>query len=480
MKKILYFVIVFITSVTTACSSSDDINYRSADPQRGTGVPPAVVSITPSTTTDVALSSEVVITYDKAIFLPPDVTIRVNGSYVSADDVTVNDKELKIPVDMVGNTSYKIEVLKPTVRDENYNFAKDYSFSFKTKSINNFPASEFQIADAPVTSDAIQATINLYNFLKVNFGKNVISGAMADVNWNTKMAEKMYEMTEKYPAINCFDFVHHIYSNPLNQESWAPDYTDITVVKDWWNAGGIPAFMWHWNVPINKMYAHNFKRYAFYVNDASKSCTTFDAEKALIPGSYENGIINRDLEIIADYFLAMQAEGIPAIWRPLHEAAGNTNRYDGGKAWFWWGNKGAETYKNLWIYMFDFFKQKGVKNLVWVWTTETDDPEWYPGDEYVDIIGTDYYENDKALYHQSLRDKMDAIMTISNKKILALSECGAIPEINNMVQGGDVWSWYMPWYGNYTTDATINSPTFFKEMFNNSNVITLDKMPSLK
>ena len=480
MKKLSYIAIALLAGFSSACSSSDNSSYMPEDPTRGTGEPPVVVSVTPSETKNVALGTEVVITYDKAIFLPPDVTIKVNGTYVTAEDVTVDGQKLTIPVAMTGNTSYTIEVLKPTVRDENYNFAQDYTLSFKTVSVNSFPSSSFDIAENLVTANPMQQTVNLYNFLKENFGKNIISGAMADVNWNTSMADIMYDMAEQHPAINCFDFVHHIYSNPLNQQNWAPDYTDISVVKDWWNSNGIPAFMWHWNVPINKMYAHNFNRYAFYVNDDSKATTTFDAEQATIDGTYENGIINRDLEIIADYFLAMQAEGIPAIWRPLHEAAGNTNRYEGGKAWFWWGNKGAEAYKKLWIYMFDYFKSKGVNNLIWVWTSETDDPDWYPGDEYVDIIGTDYYENDASLFHASIRDKMDAILKISNKKIITLSECGAIPGVDNALQGGDVWSWMMPWYGDYTTEATINSPTFFKEMFEHENVLTREKMPSLK
>ena len=480
MKNLSYIALALLAGFITACASSDDTNYRPADPNRGTGVAPAVVSVTPSETKDVALTGQVVITYDKNIFLPPDVTIKVNGKYMAAEEVSASGQQLTIPVDMTGNTDYTIEVLKPTVRDENYNFAQDYTISFKTKAVNNFPAAGFDIAENLVTPGAMQQTVNLYNFLKENLGKNIITGAMADVNWNTGMADKMYEMAEKYPAINCFDFVHHIFSAPLNQQDWAPDYTDMTVVRDWWNNNGIPAFMWHWNVPINKMFARNFNRYAFYVNDASKANTTFDAEQATVPGTYENGIINRDLDIIADYFLALQAEGIPGIWRPLHEAAGNTNRYLDGKAWFWWGNKGAEAYKNLWIYMFEYFKQKGVKNLIWVWTSETDDPDWYPGDEYVDIIGTDYYENDESLYHTSIRDRMDAIMAISNKKMITLSECGAIPHIDNVLQGGDVWSWMMPWYGGYTTDATINSPTFFKEMFEHNNVITRDKMPSLK
>ena len=480
MKKLSYIALILLAGFTTACSSSSDTNYRPADPDRGTGEAPAVVSVTPSETKDVALGTQVVITYDKNIFLPPDVTIRVNGEYVSADDVTASGQQLTIPVAMTGNTSYTIEVLKPTVRDANYNFAQDYTLTFKTKSINNFPASSFDIAEDLVTENPMQQTVNVYNFLKENFGKNIITGAMASSTWDTGMADLMYDMTEKYPAIACFDFMHHIFSTPLNPTDWAADYTDISVVKNWWENNGIPAIAWHWFVPINKMFAHNFNRYAFYVNGAADATTNFDAEQATVEGTYENGIINRDLEIIANYLLAIQAEGIPVIWRPLHEAAGNTNEFEGGKAWFWWGNKGAEAYKKLWVYMFEYFKQKGINNLIWVWTSQANDPDWYPGDEYVDIIGTDYYENDESLYHASIRERMDNIIQISNKKILALSECGAIPNADNAIQGGDVWSWMMPWCGEYTTDATINSPAFFKEMFEHNNVITRDKMPSLK
>lgn len=52
--------------------------------------------------------------------------------------------------------------------------------------------------------------------------------------------------------------------------------------------------------------------------------------------------------------------------------------------------------KRLWIQMFDYFKAQGLDNLIWVWITETGDADWYPGDEYVDIVGRDLYGNDAA------------------------------------------------------------------------------------
>lgn len=69
---------------------------------------------------------------------------------------------------------------------------------------------------------------------------------MANVAWNTEMSEKVYGWTGKYPAINCFDYVHLPAS--VAGADWI-NYGDITPVKDWSDKGGIVAAMWHWNVP---------------------------------------------------------------------------------------------------------------------------------------------------------------------------------------------------------------------------------------
>ena len=42
---------------------------------------------------------------------------------------------------------------------------------------------------------------------------------MANVNWNTDCAEKVYKLTGKYPAMNCYDFIHICYSA---SNSWIP------------------------------------------------------------------------------------------------------------------------------------------------------------------------------------------------------------------------------------------------------------------
>jgi mannan endo-1,4-beta-mannosidase len=66
------------------------------------------------------------------------------------------------------------------------------------------------------------------------------------------------------------------------------------------------------------------------------------------------------------------------------------------------------------------------------------------------------------------------------KKMVALSEVGSIPDVDNLKKDAAALSWFMPWYGNYTRSSTHNSIDLWKKMFTSDYVITLDEMPSLK
>ncbi|MDR2086893.1 MAG: glycoside hydrolase family 26 protein, partial [Dysgonamonadaceae bacterium] len=307
--------------------------------------------------------------------------------------------------------------------------------------------------------------VKLYHFLKENYGKKIISGAVANVNWNTNEAGWVYKHTGKYPALNAFDYIH-LYASPAN---WI-DYGNTQIVEDWWNNNGIVAAMWHWNVPVNQ----GSNNYEFYTGK-----TSFDISQAVREGTYENSVIKADLEKIANYLLLLKQKNIPVVWRPLHEAAGG---------WFWWGAKGAQPCKELWIIMFDFFREKGLNNLIWVWTAEPGDDAWYPGDEYVDIIGRDMYNkpeaNGMANEYQTLKNRFP-------NKIIALSECGNVAGIPAQWNAEATWSWFMPWYDyDRTKDLsgeTFNSEAhqhasiaFWKNAFADDRVISRDEMPSLK
>ena len=316
-----------------------------------------------------------------------------------------------------------------------------------------------EISTTPITEGATQKAKDLYTFLYNQYGKKTLSSVVADVNWNHKVADQVYAWTGKYPAMNCYDFIH-IY---VPKNNWI-DYTDLTPVTEWAEAGGIVSLMWHFNVPLNASTKPGTDGSGV---TCTPSKTTFRASHVFTEGSWENKWFYEQMDKVADVILALQQKGIAAIWRPFHEAAGNATakqQADWTKAWFWWGYDGADTYKKLWVTMFDYFASKGIKNLIWVWTTQNyngdsskynQDKDWYPGTKYVDIVARDLYGQDKAANAQEFSE----IQNTYPGKMVTLGECGkdgdtVFAKIPEAWTAGAKWSWFMPWYGSNLPDAS--------------------------
>jgi len=329
------------------------------------------------------------------------------------------------------------------------NFAIDY--------IRIEPYAEPAVAENLVTPNPTLQAVNLYNFLRQNFGTKVISGTMAAHSTNITEAIWVHDHTGKWPALTAFDFIDH--TNP--NQNWVQYAAPLTLGQDWWNNNGIVGLMWHWRDPLTKSGA-------FYTTD-----TSFDISKVSDPNSAEYKAMLVDIDVIAGYLKQFKDAGIPVIWRPLHEAAGG---------WFWWGAKGPEACKTLWKLMFNrLVTVHGLNNLIWVWTSNTSGTalNWYPGDEYVDIIGMDIYPG--ANQHGSQSVEFKKVKEIFNyKKIIALSECGSVPDPALMKTDGAMWSWFMAWNGEFTESDTHNGVNWWKKFFSYDYVITRDQMPNLK
>lgn len=304
------------------------------------------------------------------------------------------------------------------------------------------------------TTDAAR---QLYRYFRNNYGKRVISSVMADVNWNHTLADKIKkEITGKWPAMNCYDFIH-IYVPDGN--GWI-NYSDITPVTEWVDKGGIVQLMWHFNVPVNESTKPG-------MNGSGVTCspgeTTFRASNALQEGTWEHQYFYEQMDRVIAVILKLQEAGIAATWRPFHEAAGNAiakQQADWTKAWFWWGYEGADVYKKLWVAMFDYFKQKGVNNLIWIWTTQNyngssttynQDTDWYPGADYCDMVARDLYGYTAAQNAQEFKE----IQATYPDKMVVLGECGwdgndktgkPQGDIAECWEAGAKWGHFMVWY----------------------------------
>jgi mannan endo-1,4-beta-mannosidase len=321
---------------------------------------------------------------------------------------------------------------------------------------NTNPETPFNIDANLVTPGASAQAVNLYNYLKTNFLTNIISGTMANYSTNIDEATWVNTQTGKWPALTCFDFIDHTTPKPSFVLYEAP----FNLGKTWWNSNGIVGLMWHWRDP-------HTKTGAFYTAN-----TTFDVSKISDINSTEYAEMVQDIDTIAFYLKEFRDANIPVIWRPLHEAAGG---------WFWWGAKGAAPCKALWQLMYNrLVNYHGLNNLIWVWTTNTnsDALDWYPGNDYVDIIGMDIYPGENQ--HSSQYFEFNRVKEkFEGRKIIALSECGSVPDPSQMKIYGDVWSWFMPWNGDYTRSSLHNGSAWWSTFFSYSYVITRDKMPNL-
>ncbi len=313
----------------------------------------------------------------------------------------------------------------------------------------------------------------LFDVLTSLYGNKMISGTTAVVDWNTKEAEQVYQWTNKYPAINTYDFINIHASKDINPDGWL-DYSDISGVKKWASEGGVVSAMWHWQVKDNAGTGYTC------TPGTGDAATSFDASKVYVDGTAENTLAKQQLSQVCGYLKKMQDAGIPVIWRPFHEAAGNTFEYDGGKAWFWWGAQGADVYKQLWQWMYNYMvNEQGLHNLIWVWTSQTKDGSWYPGNDFVDIIGRDIYGGEAA----QQKSDFDHLTAGYPNMMVALSESGntkdaSQSDISAVWEAGAKWSWFSTWYD--TAGSQLhNTQNWWTNAFSQDYVVTRDQMKEL-
>lgn len=463
-----------MATIATSCGGSDS----PANPTEK--LAPEVSACSVSNGASVATSTtKIEITYSQQIVTSSTTSATLNGTKVSA---SASGYVLTVPVTLDAGTQYTLSIPKGFVIGAGTKLqAEAYTLTFST------PEAAKPSYVALVNANATTQTKNVYNFLIEQNGKKIVTGAMANVNNNNDFSEWVYKQTGKYPAINCYDFIHLPYSG----QNWI-DYSNITPAKTWWQNNGLVSYMWHWLAPSTKEQWDNKEvgKYSSNFKSDSNVNTDFDIREALKTGTWQHDFILADIDQVASYLKLLQDNNIPVIWRPLHEAAGD---YTWGP-WFWWGRYGVEYTKQLWQLMYDrLVNYHKLNNLIWVWTAQTSNAgnmatldqikAAYPGNEYVDIVGVDLYPSDHNA--QSAQYQMLLKLT-EGKKLITLSEVGMIPDPEKSIAAGDAWSWFTLWYtydihkGSATTDGFGNTATALKSIFTSSKVITRDSMPSLK
>ena len=432
--------------------------------------------VTPEAPTAITLSTESISAertggdFPVTVTAPERPSVSAKPDWVSVVDGTFNKETYKMTLTLKVAAYGDYGSRSGEVTIKSGSLTKTLKITQQGREKPDMPDTD--IAKNLVTSGATAEAQALYNYLLANYGKKTLSGIMANVNWNHDEADKVGQAVGKYPALNCYDFIHILYSGA----NWI-NYSDITPVKEWADAGGIVALMWHFNVPKTQAAPGAVENVT-----CTPSETTFKVANVFVDGSWEQVWFDHYVDKVADVILQLQEAGIAAIWRPFHEAAGNYYALNyKGAAWFWWGADGPETYKKVWNRLQDAFYAKGIRNLIWVWTAQDfngdssaydSDEAYYPGDDRVDIIGRDIYG--KGADH-NLTEFISA-QTAYPKKMIALSETGKDGSteyglMSEVWEAGAKWSWFMPWYG-----ANMPSNAWWKDALNCESVITRDQV----
>ena len=329
--------------------------------------------------------------------------------------------------------------------------------------------STYNVTSSLVNRNATANTKKLYSFLKDSYGKYVITGQQCDGGINGNEFKAIKNLTGDYPALLGLDMMDYTPSRTaLGTSSSAVDKA-----IEFHKKGGIVTFCWHWNAPTEYLYstANSSDGWwgGFYTQNSK-----FDIAKVM-NGQDAKGkkLLDRDIKEIAKQLKRLEKAGVPVIWRPLHEASGG---------WFWWGAQGPDAYKKLWKYLYkELTNTYGCNNLIWVYNGQSAD--WYPGDEYVDIVGEDIYPGNHVYDPQVSRFKQ-AINYGNKTKITALTENGCIFDINSAVSINALWCWFMTWGNEFTVNGSNYSEKYteksvIKKMYASKYSLTLGSLPKI-
>ncbi|PJN49880.1 Mannan endo-1,4-beta-mannosidase [Paenibacillus sp. GM1FR] len=311
-----------------------------------------------------------------------------------------------------------------------------------------------EISRVPVNKAATPEAKELMAFLVECYQKGMLSGQQdySNLNW-------INENTGRKPAVIGFDLMEY---SPSRTERGAVSQ-EIRDAIAWHQQGGIVTLCWHWNAPTDLIDEPGKEWWRGFYTDA----TNYDIASALADTESEAyRLLIRDIDAIAAHLQELKDAGVPVLFRPLHEAEGG---------WFWWGAKGPEPAKQLYRLLYDRLVQEHqLHNLIWVWNSEK--PEWYPGDDVVDIVSVDVYP--EAGDHSPLAARYTNLRElVQNGKIIALAENGSIPDPKQMKEQDVHWSWFCTWTGGFLRDGTHNDVAFLKELYHSKEVITLDQLP---
>ncbi len=314
----------------------------------------------------------------------------------------------------------------------------------------------------PVTPNASPEVVALLEFFRNASGKYILTGQHNYPNIKGRSTRFASEYIGKTPAIYSTDWG---FSKDGDKDSYMARQDIVNEVIRQHKLGSIITICWH-AVPPTAKEPVTFQPVPGSNPPALASVqgqlTDQQFRDVLTPGTdlYKNWCAQVDT--IAVYLKKLQDAHVPVVWRPYHEMNGS---------WFWWGGRlGKYSTRALYRQIFDrLVKYHKLNNLIWLWNVDRPTkPEmkfsnFYPGDNYLDILSLDVYGSDfNQVYY-------DSLLAMSKGKPLVLGEVGNPPSPEVLTRQPK-WGYYVIWSG--MVRNTLKKQ--FKTLVNDPRVLSLE------
>ncbi len=234
-----------------------------------------------------------------------------------------------------------------------------------------------------------------------------------------------------HPGVHGSDF-HYMINKPLQRP------IHIAAARQAYEAGAVVTFDFHWLGKYGG--SHNYHPEDAKILD---HVVRNDDSRGDVTWFYQHldlvlEIVNNDLQF-------------PIVFRPLHENNGN---------WFWWGSKlegGPETYKRAYQLLVEYMSSR-TEHLLYSWSPDKSLAlEYYPGNEYVDVIGMDVYGAGTVPWLSI--EQMVSLVEQAVDFAAANGKVAAITETGFSSQGGEKYPQaHQDWWMKHHLEPILASP----------------------
>jgi mannan endo-1,4-beta-mannosidase len=317
-------------------------------------------------------------------------------------------------------------------------------------------------AAQPATPDASPEARALLDLLHRISGKYTLTGQHNYPNTKDRNSQFAARYSGKRPAIWSTDMG---FAQDGNTDSYLARPDIVQEAKRQHQMGSLVTICWHAVPPTaNEPVTFRPERGAASNRLASVQGRLLDDQfkDLLTPGTDLHRHWEAQVDAIAMHLKELQKAHVPVLWRPYHEMNGD---------WFWWGGRrGDNSTRALYRQLFDrFVKHHHLNNLIWVWSVDRPTrpamqfSDYYPGDEYVDVLALDVYGSDfKQSYY-------DDLVALAKDKPVVLGEVGNPPSLA-ILQAQPKWGYWVLWAGMVRN----TSKKQYQALLQDPRILTLD------